>query len=104
MKALGLWCLIFLGVADRMTAAEEIVALDSSRASIYTSMCNGEPLGALLADPFDCAQFVQCDNGQKAVVKKCAAGTRWDRQLNLCNHIELVPCITEVPVKPPVSK
>ncbi|CAB3236331.1 unnamed protein product [Arctia plantaginis] len=46
----------------------------------------------LLPHDSDCAKFYQCDHGQK-VERSCAAGTWFDYNLQVCNHIHLVNCI-----------
>lgn len=65
--------------------------VDRSRSDMYSSMCAHELHGNLLADPFDCAQFIQCDYGQ-AKVKKCSRGLRYDSRLQVCNWDHLVQC------------
>lgn len=79
-----------LALASVAFAVEDIV-VDNSRVDMYSSMCASEKHGNLLADPYDCAQFIQCDYG-KASVKKCSPGLRYDTRLQVCNWEHEVQC------------
>lgn len=94
MNHLRTLCIIAL--ASAALAIEDVDVVDSSRIDMYSSMCASERHGNLLADPFDCAQFIQCDYG-KASVKKCSGGLKYDTKLQVCNWEHLVECGTSNP-------
>lgn len=81
--------LCILAATAAVAVASEVV--ESSRMVQYATMCAQEQHGNLLADPYDCGQFIQCDHGH-ATVKKCSAGLRYDTRLRVCNWPHLVQC------------
>lgn len=90
---------IVVALAAAVVAVEEdveLVVVDNSRIEMYSPMCAFERHGSLLADPFDCSQFIQCDYG-RAVVKKCSGGLQYDSRLKVCNWDHLVECGTSNP-------
>lgn len=87
--------LCIIALASVAFAAENVV-VDNSRIEIYSSMCNRVQETHLLADPFDCAQFIQCDYGQ-AFVKKCSPGLKYDSRLQVCNWENQVQCDASSP-------
>lgn len=93
MNQFRTWCILALAA---VALAVEDTVVDNSRVDLYSSMCATEQHGNLLADPFDCAQFIQCDYG-KAAVKKCSPGLRYDTRLQVCNWEHLVQCEASTP-------
>lgn len=88
--------LCIIALASVAFAAENVV-VDNSRVEIYSSMCSRRVQEThLLADPFDCAQFIQCDYG-RAFVKKCSAGLKYDSRLQVCNWENQVQCDASIP-------
>lgn len=76
--------------------ADNMVVVDKSRIDLYSSVCASEQHGNLLADPYECSQFIQCDYGH-ASVKKCSPGLRYDTRLQVCNWEHLVQCQSSTP-------
>lgn len=90
MNQFGTLCIIAL--ASVALAADNLV-VDNTRIDIYSAICAREEHGSLLADPYDCSQFIQCDYG-RAAIKKCSAGLRFDTRLQVCNWEGSVHCET----------
>ena len=42
--------------------------------------------------PYDCKQFVQCNNG-RFILMPCPEGTEWDDNMQMCNWPEEAQCV-----------